>query len=99
MVDETLRWAEGEWLVVDDSFEHEVWNNCSSGAAGADDATRLVLALDMPHPDLVREPEPEPARVAPRAPAPPVDWRSGDWRSEPGALRRLVLERDGKEEL
>lgn len=33
--DSTKSWAEGEWLIFDDSFEHEVWHNGTG--------TRLVL--------------------------------------------------------
>jgi aspartate beta-hydroxylase len=40
----TRTWREGECLVFDDSFVHEVWNT------GAD--TRAVLLLDVWHPDL-----------------------------------------------
>lgn len=39
-----LRWREGECLVFDDSFEHEVWHD--------GDAPRLVLLLDVTHPGL-----------------------------------------------
>ena len=38
------RWAEGEVLVFDDSYEHEVWNET--------DQPRLVLILDLWHPML-----------------------------------------------
>lgn len=41
---ETRTWAEGEVLVFDDSFEHEVWNRGSG--------TRIVLIVDVWHPDL-----------------------------------------------
>lgn len=41
---ETRSWKEGQCLVFDDSFEHEVWH---SG-----DAVRTVLVLDVWHPDL-----------------------------------------------
>jgi aspartate beta-hydroxylase len=40
----TRVWREGECLLFDDSFVHEVWNT------GAD--TRAVLLLDVWHPDL-----------------------------------------------
>lgn len=36
---------EGRCLVFDDSFEHEAWNDDPS-------ATRIVLILDVWHPDL-----------------------------------------------
>ena len=41
---ETRSWEEGKCLVFDDSFEHEVWN--------AGQGTRIVLVLDVWHPDL-----------------------------------------------
>jgi aspartate beta-hydroxylase len=37
-------WKEGEWLIFDDSFEHEVHHNGTS--------TRLVLIVDVWHPEL-----------------------------------------------
>lgn len=37
-------WREGEWLIFDDSFEHEVWHNGTT--------PRLVLIVDMWHPEL-----------------------------------------------
>ena len=44
---EERRWEEGQMLVFDDSFEHDVWHR---GAAG----DRLVLIIDLRHPDLPR---------------------------------------------
>ena len=41
---ETVRWREGELIVFDDSFEHEVWNDSGE--------TRIVLIVDFNHPDL-----------------------------------------------
>ena len=41
---EERRWAEGEVLIFDDSFEHAVWNDTSK--------PRLVLIVDLWHPDL-----------------------------------------------
>lgn len=41
---ETRTWQEGQCLIFDDSFEHEVWH---SG-----DSPRIVLVLDIWHPDL-----------------------------------------------
>jgi len=38
------RWQEGRCLVLDDSFIHEVWNDS--------DRRRVVLVLDLWHPDL-----------------------------------------------
>lgn len=45
--DQTKSWKEGEWLIFDDSFEHEVWHN------GTD--TRLVLIVDIWHPEITEE--------------------------------------------
>ena len=45
--DDVRTWKEGEFIVFDDSFEHEVWHNGSS--------LRLVLIVDMWHPDLTAE--------------------------------------------
>ena len=42
---ETRRWREGAVLFFDDSFEHEVWNDCGN-------ATRSVFQLVFAHPDL-----------------------------------------------
>lgn len=41
---ETRTWTEGECLIFDDGFVHEVWNNS--------DTHRVVLIFDMWHPDL-----------------------------------------------
>ena len=41
---EVRQWREGELLVFDDSFEHEVWNTS--------DEARLVLIVDLWHPGL-----------------------------------------------
>jgi hypothetical protein len=41
---ETRAWRKGGVLFFDDSFEHEVWNDC--------DATRVVFQLVLAHPDL-----------------------------------------------
>lgn len=43
VAEETRSWAEGEWLIFDDSFEHEVWHNGTR--------SRLVLIVDIWHPD------------------------------------------------
>ena len=40
----TRGWNEGRCIVFDDSFEHEVWNDS--------DRRRVVLVLDLWHPDL-----------------------------------------------
>lgn len=42
--DETRSWEEGKCLVLDDSFEHEVWNRS--------DQTRIILLVDSWHPEL-----------------------------------------------
>ena len=42
---ETRAWAAGRVLFFDDSWEHEVWNEC-------DDAERVVLQLVFSHPGL-----------------------------------------------
>ena len=44
---ETRPWAEGECLVFDDSFEHEVWHE------GDDDL--ILLVCDMWHPEMTPE--------------------------------------------
>ena len=46
--DETRTWAEGECLLFDDSFEHEVWNDNHT-------EERLVLIVDVWHPDLATD--------------------------------------------
>ena len=42
--EETREWRQGECLVFDDSFEHEVWHE--------GDSERIVLICDMWHPQL-----------------------------------------------
>lgn len=37
-------WKEGEFVIIDDSFEHEVWHNGKS--------ERLILIVDFWHPDI-----------------------------------------------
>jgi aspartate beta-hydroxylase len=41
---EVRAWKEGELLAIDDSFEHETWND------GSED--RYILIVDLAHPDL-----------------------------------------------
>ena len=41
---ETREWIEGKFIIFDDSFEHEVWHT--------GDQIRLVLIVDLWHPDL-----------------------------------------------
>ena len=42
--EKTLGWKEGEIIIFDDSFEHEVWNNSSE--------ERMIFIMDIFHPDL-----------------------------------------------
>ncbi|XP_037922574.1 aspartyl/asparaginyl beta-hydroxylase isoform X3 [Hermetia illucens] len=44
---EERTWKAGEWLIFDDSFEHEVWHNGIS--------PRLVLIVDVWHPELTED--------------------------------------------
>lgn len=44
VAEQTRSWENGQWLIFDDSFEHEVWHNGTG--------TRLVLIVDFWHPDL-----------------------------------------------
>eukprot|EP01062_Namystynia_karyoxenos_P039476 TRINITY_DN28685_c0_g1_i1.p1 TRINITY_DN28685_c0_g1~~TRINITY_DN28685_c0_g1_i1.p1 ORF type:complete len:489 (+),score=74.84 TRINITY_DN28685_c0_g1_i1:73-1467(+) len=44
VADETRRWEQGRILMLDDSFEHEVWNECSE--------TRVVFQVVIAHPEL-----------------------------------------------
>lgn len=41
---EIRTWKEGEFIIFDDSFEHEVWHNGTS--------FRLVLIVDLWHPEI-----------------------------------------------
>jgi aspartate beta-hydroxylase len=42
--DQTRSWEEGKCLILDDSFDHEVWNRS--------DRTRVILLVDFWHQDL-----------------------------------------------
>lgn len=44
VADENLTWVEGQIIVFDDSFDHEVWHEA--------DGDRIVLIVDIWHPDL-----------------------------------------------
>ena len=44
VADEEKTWENGRIIVFDDSFEHEVWHN--------GDELRLILIVDLWHPDL-----------------------------------------------
>ena len=45
VANETRKWYEGKVIVFDDSFEHEIWHE-------GDTHARLVLSVDVWHPDL-----------------------------------------------
>ena len=61
-----VEWAEGEVLILDDSFEHELWASNSTdtedceareGESGESEeeeaeAARLILIVDLDHPEL-----------------------------------------------
>ncbi|XP_049861571.1 transcriptional regulator ATRX isoform X8 [Schistocerca gregaria] len=47
VADEMRTWEEGKLFIFDDSFEHEVWHNGTT--------TRLVLIVDVWHPELTME--------------------------------------------
>ena len=40
--DQRVQWGEGEWVVFDDTYEHEVWNNT--------DETRIILLCQVARP-------------------------------------------------
>ena len=42
--DETREWVDGQCLLFDDSFDHEVWHN--------GETDRIVLLIDLWHHDL-----------------------------------------------
>jgi aspartate beta-hydroxylase len=46
---ETREWVQGKVLMFDDSFEHEVHNDCSED--------RVVFQLVLSHPDLQTDPQ------------------------------------------
>ena len=46
VADQYAGWEEGKFLIIDDSFEHEIWYRKNNGGI------RLVLLIDMWHPDL-----------------------------------------------
>jgi aspartate beta-hydroxylase len=43
----TKRWTQGKAMVLDDSFEHEVWNDT--------DQQRVLLLVDIWHPDVTKQ--------------------------------------------
>ncbi len=45
--DQHVTWREGEFLIFDDSFDHEVWDEAGS--------ERIVLLFDTRHPELTGE--------------------------------------------
>jgi tetratricopeptide (TPR) repeat protein len=87
----TARWEEGRCLVLDDSFPHEVWNDGG--------ARRVVLVLDLWHPDLSEDEvallaglERHAAAHAPR----PVRAAAPPREADPfAALRRAIAENPG----
>lgn len=44
VANETKTWIEGKFIIIDDSFEHEVWHNGTE--------LRLILIVDFWHPDI-----------------------------------------------
>lgn len=51
--DEVREWANGEALVFDDSYEHEVWHEPAEGVVDASGGrSRVVLIVDIWHPAL-----------------------------------------------
>ena len=46
VLNEYRDWKDGEMLIFDDSFDHEVWH------FGPQNLTRLILIIDMWHPYL-----------------------------------------------
>ena len=48
MANESVQWSEGEFIVIDDSFEHELWHRGSEGI-------RIVLLIDLWHPAVDEE--------------------------------------------
>jgi aspartate beta-hydroxylase len=51
--DETRQYREGELMIFDDSYEHEVWQS------GAPDSVRVVLLIRFWHPDIAPARYPE----------------------------------------
>ena len=49
IADKYAYWKEGEFLIIDDSFEHELWYEKQDGGI------RLLLLIDMWHPDLTTD--------------------------------------------
>ena len=49
VADQILHWEEGEMIIFDDSFEHEVWHYSERNES------RLILYMDLWHPDLTED--------------------------------------------
>ena len=49
VADQYLEWQNGEIFIFDDSFDHEVWH------FNDNDEPRMILILDLWHPELSRE--------------------------------------------
>ncbi len=47
--DETRPWVQDEVLIFDDSFEHEVWNNCDSDRAVFQVNLSTTATIPPPH--------------------------------------------------
>ncbi|WP_372404805.1 aspartyl/asparaginyl beta-hydroxylase domain-containing protein [Streptomyces luteireticuli] len=77
--DRTLRWQEGECLVFDDSFEHEVWHEGTE--------PRVVLLLDVSHHAL--DPSVRDWILSARS---EFDARIGSYMSERGIRRAELTE-------
>jgi len=57
---EVLTWKEGECIIFDDSFEHEVWNyrkdqSTPSLNTNTTEGERVILLFDLWHPELTNE--------------------------------------------
>ena len=46
---QVVKWKEGEMVIIDDSFEHELWYLSDDVL---DSKPRLILIIDLWHPDL-----------------------------------------------
>lgn len=53
LVNETRQWQQGKALLLDDSFEHEIFTPDAPRKIKVD-AMRVILIVDLWHPDLTR---------------------------------------------
>lgn len=51
---QTRRWEQGKMLIIDDSFEHEVWYPTTT-IPGVKLPPRLIMIVDLWHPDLTAD--------------------------------------------